>query len=201
MSHLLIAYLAYFLAVASPGPSTLAILGTAMASGRRPALALASGVVSGSLIWAGLTALGMGALLLSLVQLIWLLKLAGGLYLMYLAWKSLRSASCPPPAAGRGQSPAAAYRRGLLLHLTNPKAILGWAATFALGLPEGAGGAEMAALFAGCAAIGICVNFGYAWGFSQGAVARTYLRARRWIERSLAAVFAAAGLHLILSRG
>ncbi|MFN4058807.1 MAG: hypothetical protein ACK4HW_11605 [Roseinatronobacter sp.] len=39
-SQLALVYLAYLIAIASPGPSTMAIMGTAMQSGRKPALAL-----------------------------------------------------------------------------------------------------------------------------------------------------------------
>ncbi|WP_406736801.1 LysE family translocator [Thioclava sp. GXIMD4215] len=201
MSHLLLAYIAYFLAVASPGPSTLAIMGAAMGSGRRTALALAAGVVSGSLVWAGLTALGVGALLMGAARLLWGLKILGGLYLLYLAWKTLRAAGGQGAVASlRPQSSGQAYRRGLLLHLTNPKAILGWAAIFTLGVPEGAGAGDMALLFAGCAGLGGCVNFGYALGFSASLVVARYQRARCWIEGAMAAVFAAAGLRLLFLR-
>jgi hypothetical protein len=41
----LLAYTAFAIGVASPGPSVLAVMGTAMAQGRTRALVLASGVV------------------------------------------------------------------------------------------------------------------------------------------------------------
>jgi threonine efflux protein len=52
-------------AAASPGPATLAIVGTAMADGRRTALRLALGVLSGSLIWSIAAAAGLAALMLT----------------------------------------------------------------------------------------------------------------------------------------
>ena len=51
-SHLAMVYGTYLIATASPGPSTMAIMATAMRDGRGPALALAAGVVTGSLFWA-----------------------------------------------------------------------------------------------------------------------------------------------------
>lgn len=41
---------AALIAMASPGPATLAIAGTSMANGRKHGLVLASGITSGSLI-------------------------------------------------------------------------------------------------------------------------------------------------------
>ena len=45
LHHLLLVYAAYLVAVASPGPSTMSIMGVAMNHGRGPAVALAMGVV------------------------------------------------------------------------------------------------------------------------------------------------------------
>jgi threonine/homoserine/homoserine lactone efflux protein len=60
---MLLAYTAFAIGVASPGPSVLAVMGTAMAQGRARALALASGVVCGSLFWGLCAAFGLAALM------------------------------------------------------------------------------------------------------------------------------------------
>lgn len=46
---ILLSYGAFLLAVASPGPAMLAILGTSMGAGRPAGIGLAMGVVGGSL--------------------------------------------------------------------------------------------------------------------------------------------------------
>ncbi|MGH8808101.1 MAG: LysE family transporter, partial [Noviherbaspirillum sp.] len=74
----LLAYSVYFVATASPGPSNLAIMSIAMNAGRKSALTFAVGVVSGSLFWALLAALGLGATLATYSQLLIVIKLAGG---------------------------------------------------------------------------------------------------------------------------
>ncbi|MDH5452898.1 MAG: LysE family transporter, partial [Paracoccaceae bacterium] len=56
---------AALIGVASPGPSTLAIAGTAMAQGKRRALALATGITLGSLTWSVVAAAGLSALMLA----------------------------------------------------------------------------------------------------------------------------------------
>ncbi|MCY1269883.1 hypothetical protein D9M70_183950 [compost metagenome] len=48
LHHLLLVFTAYIVGAASPGPSNMRIMGVAMNQGRRPALLLAAGVVSGS---------------------------------------------------------------------------------------------------------------------------------------------------------
>lgn len=203
IDHLLLVYVAYLLAAASPGPSTLAIMGVALRQGRPAAVALALGVVTGSMIWAALAAAGLSTILTGYAQALTVLKIAGGIYLLHLAWKSARSAlsAGDPPvgdaaAAGRG----ALYRRGVLLHLTNPKSILGWIAILSLGLGPQAPPQVLPAILAGCGALGLMVFLGYALVFSTAGMGRAYRRARRWIEGALALVFGSAGLRLLLAR-
>lgn len=201
--HLLLVYTAYLIAVASPGPSTMSIMAVAMNHGRASAVALALGVVTGIIFWAVLAATGISAVLIAWADAIFVIKIAGGLYLLYLAWKSARSALL----ADRGQMKAipqatkvSLYRRGVLIHLTNPKAILGWVAIISLGLKPDAPSHTLPAILIGCIALGLAVNLGYAVLFSTTAMGKAYRKSRRWIEGTLATIFGYAGLRLLLSK-
>jgi threonine efflux protein len=201
--HLGLVYVAYLLAVASPGPSIMAIIGVAMNRGRLPAVALALGIMTGSQVWAFLAAAGIASILTTYAAAITVLKLAGGAYLLFLAWKSGRSALSKGSRTVETQARrglGSLYLKGLMIHLTNPKAILGWIAIMALGLGPGATPATMIAILAGCATIGLCVFLGYAVIFSAPAMGQAYVRCRRGIEGGLACVFGLAGLRLLLSR-
>ncbi|TCM55982.1 threonine/homoserine/homoserine lactone efflux protein [Rhizobium sp. PP-F2F-G48] len=203
LHHLGLVYAAYLIAVASPGPSTMAIMSVAMNQGRGPAVVLALGVVTGSLFWALLAAAGISTVLTAFAGGMLALKIAGGLYLLFLAIKSGRSALAPGNGATRTfeqAKPMVLYRRGLLLHLTNPKSILGWIAIMTLGLGPGASHMTLAAILAGCAFLGLLVFVGYALLFSTSVMARTFLRCRRWVEGTLAVVFGTAGLRLLFSK-
>lgn len=203
LNQLLIVYAAYLIAVASPGPSTLAIMGTAMRQGRLPAMAMALGVMTGSLVWASAAAAGLSTLLARHAEALFAIRIAGGLYLLWLAVRSARSALAARPSqltTAPASGLTALYRRGILLHLTNPKSILGWVAIMSLGLTPDAPPAILPAILAGCAALGLVVFTGYAALFSTVPMGRAYLKARRWIEGALALVFGSAGLKLLLSR-
>jgi threonine efflux protein len=203
LHHLLLVYAAYLVAVASPGPSTMSIMGVAMNHGRGPALALAMGVVTGIVFWAVLAATGISAVLIAYAEAVFVIKLAGGAYLLYLAWNAARSALVAddrrmqafPKVTGKSL-----YRRGLLIHLTNPKAILGWIAIMSLGLKANASTNMLPAILIGCVSIGLVVNLGYAVLFSTATMGTAYRKSRRWIEATLAALFGYAGLRLLLSR-
>ena len=92
---ILLAYATFFLAIASPGANVLAIIGTSMSVGRRSGIALALGVAAGSFGWAMLAAVGLTALLASYAAALTAIKIAGGLFLLWLSYKSFRSAASP----------------------------------------------------------------------------------------------------------
>ncbi|MEH3123519.1 MAG: LysE family translocator [Sphingomonas phyllosphaerae] len=204
MKELLLVYVAYVIAAGSPGPSTMAIMSVAMGQGRRPALALAAGVITMSFVWGLVAATGLSALLARYAQALVILKIAGGIYLLWLASKSARSAlrgdnaavSDPPERP----SAKALYRRGVLMHLGNPKSVLSWLAIMTLGVGARASTGHVAAAFLGCIALGVVLFGGYALLFSTAPMVRGYARARRWIEGTLAVVFAGAGLKLLTVR-
>jgi threonine efflux protein len=198
-------YSAYLLAIASPGPSDMMIMGAAMNVGRRSALAVAAGVICGSMFWAILAGTGISIILTTYANLLEIIKVVGGCYLIYLAWRAARAALGPDLAVASqdGEGPLPIFRlwkQGLLMHLTNPKAILAWVAIMSLGMGRDSNAATMISLIAGCAVIGIFVFGGYALLFSTEGMVRIYRKARRWIEATLAVFFATAGLRLMFSR-
>ena len=201
-TNLLLAYAAYFVGTASPGPSNLAILSIAASHGRKAAMMFALGVISGSMFWATVATLGVSAALIAYSQFIVAVKIFGGLYLLWLAFKSGRNAFVTAAASvmnvERTPTLTSIYSRGVMLHLTNPKAILVWVSIVALS--SNGQGPTHSALVAGCAAIGCLVFGSYALLFSTGSARRMYVRTRRAMEGCLAVVFAVAGIRLLASR-
>ena len=200
-ANLLLAYAAYFVGTASPGPSNLAIMSIAANEGRKAALAFAVGVISGSMFWATVATVGVSAALIAYSHFIVAIKIVGGVYLLWLAFKSGRAAFSPAAAAGsecdRPTPLRTLYTKGALLHLTNPKAVLVWVSIVALS--SNGSGANHAAVIPGCAVIGSLVFGGYAFLFSMNSARRLYTRTRRGLEGSLAVVFAMAGVKLLAS--
>ncbi|SAL16756.1 LysE family translocator [Caballeronia humi] len=203
-ANLLFAWSAYFVGTASPGPSNLAIMSIAATSGRKAALTFAAGVVSGSFFWATLATLGLSATLLAWSGFLVVVKVFGGVYLLWLAFRSGKSALMARPVAGASpankQSLRRLYTRGALLHLTNPKAILVWISVVALASPAQASHSHMAAVVGGCLCIGVTVFGSYAALFSTAAARRGYVAARRWLDGCLAIVFGVAGIRLLGSQ-
>ena len=206
LSHeLILIYTTYFVAIASPGPSNMAIMATAMKQGRGAALALASGVISGSMMWAVLAACGVLTVLATFAQLLIVLKIGGGLYLLWLAFKAGKSAVRGAIAGEeRPNAPRASFgrlfRQGILMHVGNPKAILTWVAIMSVALKPDAAASTLPLIIAGCATLCVLVFGGYALLFSTAVMAAFYRRIRRGLDALLACCFAVAGLKLVFSR-
>ena len=201
---MLLAYLAFAIGVASPGPSVLAVMGMAMAQGRTRALMLALGVVSGSLFWGLCAALGLAALMQRYAAALMLVKLIGGLYLLWMAWQAARKALRGTRAdAGANDAPAPGYAqlyvRGAAMHLTNPKAVVVWLSVVSLALPPGAGAADALAFVATCVPLSAAIFTCYALAFSTSPARRAYRAGERGIHALLAGVFGYAGLRMLLS--
>ncbi len=201
LSFLIAPLIAFFIAAGSPGPATLACAGAAMAHGRAAGLALGVGLALGLSFWGVLTAVGLGAIVLGSPIALFALRLLGGAYLLWLAWRSARSALQAHEApASAAPSPNRLILRGVLLNLSNPKAALAWAAVIALGLPAGAAAWHLTTIAAACSVLGLLIYVAYAVGFALPPIRRAYTRARRAIDGALAALFGYAGLRLIFTK-
>ena len=99
-----LSYAAFLLAIASPGPNVLALIGTSMSVGRQAGMALAIDVAMGSLTWGLLTALGLAALLSSYAFMLIGLKIIGGLYLLWLAFGAFKSSVSSPVIQSKAMS-------------------------------------------------------------------------------------------------
>ena len=197
-------FAAFFVVAVSPGPATLGVSTVSAGSGRRSGMLFGAGLGLGLAFWGVIAATGLGAVLQTTTHLLTALKIAGGLYLLRLAYGSARSATrkdtvtandtaAPPATEGRW------FIRGLVLNLSNPKAVVAWMAALSVGLGGDDGFATVAVATLGCMVIGFAIYAGYAVAFSLAAVMRRYARLRRWIDGVVAALFSMAGLALLRS--
>ena len=194
--------IAALLASASPGPATLAIAGTSMASGKGSGLALASGITAGSFIWSISAAFGLGAIMLANVWMFEVVRYFGAAYLMYLAFKAARSAISTKEIAVKAVtgSKATLFTKGLLLHVTNPKAILFFSSLYSLGVPAGATMGQLTLVILAVGTQSFFVFHGYALLFSSKAMTTLYLRLRRWFEGAFSIGFGLASVKILAAK-
>ncbi|MBB4009008.1 LysE family translocator [Allorhizobium taibaishanense] len=199
-----LAFGAFALGMLSPGPNILSVIGTSMAVSRRAGLALALGISAGSLIWASMTAIGLTALISAYASVLTIIKIAGGLYLLWLAFKAFRSAATTAAAKAPSSLDSgglyAFFFRGLAIQLTNPKAALTWIAIMSLGLAHSAPASTALTIVIGTTILSVAGHAAYAVAFSTERIIAIYQRARRWIDLTLGVFFTAAGIKLLTSR-
>lgn len=118
----LLAVLALFLA---PGPNMAFVLSHAIASGPRAGFAAALGIAVADLVHTLCAATGITALVAAWPPAFDLLRWAGALYLLWLAWQALRSrGDARSSDAACASSFARVVRMALFNNLVNPKALL-----------------------------------------------------------------------------
>lgn len=196
----LAAILAAFLVVTvSPGPANIAVATIAMSRGRRRGLRFGLGLSAGLAFWGIVAATGMGAVLQASANALLFLKIAGGLYLLWLALQSCRSALKPVREEAVDRSGGGDFLRGLFLNLSNPKAVVAWMAALSMGLgaEDGSGGVVLASVL--CGIIGVLNYTGHAFAFSLPGFMTAYKRFRRRIDGLVGLLFAAGGFGLIRS--
>lgn len=200
---LILALLTYLVGTASPGPSNLAIMSAAMGRGRPQALALASGVLGGSILWGLAAAFGLAAVMRLNSWSLLAVKILGGLYLLRLGWKAAREswapASAPPQPSSAQLRLRHAFAAGLAMHLANPKAIFVWLSLVALALPVGSSRAHAFLVVGACAALGALVFFAYAVAFSTTLARKIYQRLARPLNAVLCLAFIYAGIRMLIS--
>jgi threonine/homoserine/homoserine lactone efflux protein len=184
----------------SPGPSFVFVVRTAVARSRIDGLAAALGMGVGAMIFGALALFGLRALMSEAAGLYWALRIAGGLYLLYLAFRIWRGASEPIVVAGDGAGETAPLRSfwlGLLTQLSNPKIVAVFGAVFAALLPADHSSALDLAL---PPMIFLQETAWYALvalAFSSARPRALYLRAKVWIDRAAGAVIGVLGARLL----
>ncbi|WP_248324350.1 MULTISPECIES: LysE family translocator [unclassified Caballeronia] len=197
--------LAILLGAMIPGPSFVMVARNAISLSRADGLATAFGMGLGGIAFAGIALAGLYTLLFAVEWLYVALKIAGGLYLVYIALRIWRGASQPLSMQTRGAQVTGSLRRSFLLGLTtqlsNPKTAIWYGSIFAALLPQHP---PLWCYFV-LPSFVFCIEFGWytvvALCFSSRRPRDVYLRAKGWIDRIAATMVATLGLRLIVAAG
>jgi threonine/homoserine/homoserine lactone efflux protein len=195
---------AAILVTLAPGPDNLMVLSLGMARGRTQGVAFGFGCALGCLNHTLLAALGVSALIAASPPAFTALKVAGGVYLIWLGVKAIRSArALGTPQAGKGsaETPGKLFVKGLVANAINPKVIL----FFLAFLPQFVAGGRVHAAWQ-IAQLGVLftlaavVVFG-AIGWFAGSIGERLARRPAigaWLDRVAGGIFVALGLRLLV---
>jgi threonine/homoserine/homoserine lactone efflux protein len=186
----------------SPGPSFVLVSRTAVTLSRSEGLAAALGMGLGGAIFGGLALAGLNALLLQAAWLYFVLKLAGGAYLIYLGARIWRSAAdpivVPETATFERKSRLRSFSFALVTQLSNPKTAIVYGGIFAALLPASPPFWLLIALPPLIFAIETTWYVVVALAFSAAGPRALYLRCKAWIDRTAGAVMGLLGARLIV---
>ncbi|MDP1731080.1 MAG: LysE family transporter [Devosia sp.] len=184
----------------SPGPSFVFVVRTSVAQSRAEGLAAALGMGVGACVFGALAVVGLRTLMAEGGWLFLALKVAGGLYLVYLAWRIWSGASEPVVVQHEGARQAntgRAFWLALATQPSNPKIVAVFGAVFAALLPADPPVWLYVAL---PPLIFLQEALWYALvalAFSSSRPRAVYLGAKLWIDRFAAALIGVLGVRLI----
>jgi|SRR5215813_8846298 len=116
-----------FVLCLTPGPAVLVVVSQSLKNGSKASLRGAAGILVGNVIYFVLSALGLGALLISSAELFQLIRLAGAAYLVFAGVRMLVIKKCGgvvDEASRPTVHQMRLFSQGLLTQLSNPKAII-----------------------------------------------------------------------------
>lgn len=190
---------AVFVLGITPGPAVFATVARAVASGFQGALAFHVGVMLGDVVLLLLAIFGLAAVAQALGELFIVVKVAGGIYLIWLGWRLWTAepgvAPSTTPVKPLDREAGRNVLAGLLLTLGNPKAIVFYAAFLPTFI-------DLARLTAGDVAICLTVvvvvlsivNLGYAALAARARALLASRRAMRSLNRASGAMMAGVGV-------
>lgn len=114
------------LITASPGPDNLMVLGMGISKGRKQGIAFGLGCALGCLSHTFLAVVGVSALIAASPAAFTLLRVSGGLYLIFLGFNALHSARDTKVEAlqAASQTLAKLFFKGIFANAINPKVVL-----------------------------------------------------------------------------
>jgi threonine/homoserine/homoserine lactone efflux protein len=189
----------------SPGPDNMMVLGMGMSRGRARGIAFGLGCAFGCLSHTLLATLGVSALIAASPTAFTLLKVAGGLYLLWMGIGALRSrgGARAVDAAGTDEPLARLFLRGVLANAINPKVVLFFLSFLPQFVVASQGHASLQTAALGAIfTLQAAVLFGLI-GFFSGSVGRWLAKSPRagmWLDRVAGGIFVALGLRLLVAR-
>jgi threonine/homoserine/homoserine lactone efflux protein len=189
----------------SPGPDNLMVLSTGIAKGRARGIAFGLGCAMGCISHTLLAVIGVSALIAASPAAFTALKVAGGLYLIWMGYGAIRSrgGARVTAASGPGEPARRLFVKGLVAAAVNPKVALFFLSFLPQFVVAERGNANVQIGLLGIVfTLQAAVIFGLLGYFSGaiGAWLNRTPRAGMWLDRIAGAVFIGLGLRLIVAR-
>ena len=183
--HLLAFALLSFALIVIPGPNVLFVISRALQLGRAAGLAAVAGGLIGVYVQVIAVALGIGALVERSMAVFTVIKLAGAAYLVYLGMQAVRhrrSLAAALEARVAAKTTGRMLRDGFVVGVSNPKAIVFFAAVLPQFADRRAGHVPVQLLLLGAVFVGIALVSDSMWAVIAGTARSWFARSPRRLE-------------------
>lgn len=170
--------------VLTPGPNMIYLVSRSITQGRRAGLISLGGVALGFLVYLLAANLGLSVVFLAVPELYVAVKLAGALYLGYLAWNALKPGgiSVFAPQDVPPDSPRRLFTMGLMTNLLNPKIAIMYLSLIPQFIDLDRGHVLLQGLVLGSVQIAVSVAVNLAIVLAAGTIAAFLARRPSWLK-------------------
>lgn len=134
-----------------PGPDILFVISQSLSQHKHAGIMIAFGLCTGLIGHIAAAAFGISAILYQSATAFTVVKYAGAIYLLWLAWKAFRSKSADFRISKQSSSSyLSLYKKGIIMNLLNPKVSLFFLAFFPQFIDQTSGHVPLQMLELGC---------------------------------------------------
>lgn len=183
MSDLLLFSVAALIVVLTPGPNMIYLISRSICQGRKAGVISLFGVLAGFFVHMLAAAIGLTALFLAIPLAYEVLKWAGALYLLYLAWQAVKPGARSPFEARQLEEdrPMKLFLMGFLTNLLNPKIAIFYLSIFPQFVSPEHGAIFLQSLVLGFTQIGVSFTVNLAIALSAAGLASWFRHNPAWL--------------------
>lgn len=193
---------AALLLVLTPGPNMIYLISRSICQGKRAGVISLFGVMAGFLVHVFAAAIGLSALFLAVPFAYEVLKWAGAVYLLWLAWQALKPGARSPFEARQlpPDSPSKLFSMGLLTNVLNPKIAVFYISLFPQFVSPERGSIFLQSITLGLTQMTISFSVNLIIALSAAGIASWFARNPMWLRLQRYVMgFVLAGLALRLA--
>lgn len=167
----------------TPGPNMIYLVSRSLCQGRTAGVTSWFGVVLGFTVHMLCAAIGLTALFMAVPMGYELLKFAGALYLLWLAWQAIRPGSRSPFEARelQAEAPRKLFVMGLLTSILNPKVAIFYLSVLPQFISPESGSVLAQSLILGITQVFIGSSVNLAFTLSAAGIAGWFAKNRFWL--------------------
>ena len=183
LNELLLFALAAFILVLTPGPNMIYLSSRSLCQGRAAGVISLFGVVAGFIIHMLVAAIGLSAVFLAVPFAYEVVKVAGAVYLLWLAWQAVKpgARSLFEPKQLPQDSPRKLFLMGFLTNLLNPKVAIFYLSLFPQFLAPERGSIFLQSLALGATQISVSFSVNLLIVLTAAGIAGWFARNPLWV--------------------